>query len=141
MSEEPKIVITNRRPTLLYLSTGVKLLPGPNTVSLREFEANRNVQTFRNWQKIGWISVKMPKSVEVPQAQPQPHETVDTPDVETLAELNAAQAISLVQMEDNLELLDVWKKREERVTVIKAIDSRLAELTERSPDDNDDPQE
>jgi hypothetical protein len=131
MAEMVKIKLKNRQARILGLCTGHKLAPAPHPQELEmpqeQLAMLLSDQTFRSWQKLGWVSVVQDNA---PSARPL--RQLDVPDEPELADalddVNVEGARALIAATDDLELLSVWHKRDRRKTVKSAIEDRIAAL-------------
>ena len=132
------VTISNRRPTILGGQAGLRLMPGKNKVSMEVYEANRVIDAFQAWCRLGWVAVTLPAS----QAAAARLDAGSEPDgAEALDNLNSPQAQALVKTTTSVELLDAWYSRDDRVTVQRAIKAQLEELQAPSEDEGSDEDE
>lgn len=121
------VVIINKRPALLGLEDGTRLLPGPNSGPEVEQAYSRlhGTESFKNWLKIGWVRVKLPQPASPFAAVEEEPEAEAT---EALKGLNVEEAKRAVAGTSDTVLLEEWYAKDSRVTVKRAIQARLSEL-------------
>lgn len=135
------VKLKNSQPRMLGLCTGHQLMPGRGKVhSVEMTEAQRDTlladPTFRSWQKLGWVGLVkdavQPKREARFKAPPAPI------GADALADVNVEQARAMIQVAYDPDLLAAWHAGDERKTVKKFVEARLAALEKEELENNPD---
>jgi hypothetical protein len=152
-----RYLIQNKRPTVLGLVNGHRLMPGTtaqqmntNVLTEAQFEKVKDDKTFKNWCKLGMCRVrKLEDAVSEPveaveeSTAATPPSTPEEPtggagepeepigdDLPDLKGMSAGDAIAFVAGVEDEMLLKRWfeSEKEDRKTVLTAITERLETL-------------
>lgn len=99
-------------PRIAGLGTGKSLIPGGNNVD-KDYWGRVKVKV-KPWLELGWITeggdVAKPEGPEAPK---------------TLSEFNQPKAISLIEIENDRDVLKRWRNSEHRAEVKAVLDAKL----------------
>lgn len=126
-----KTIINKRKANLT--AAGVTLRPGENVIGEEKARNLAQHKQVKLWHDLGWIGVKRSKAP--PTLDGQLDEGADDgvkadADTSPPGPMSAKEAIAAIAAETDVSVLEGMVEAEDRVTVLKAIESRLDELSE-----------
>ena len=101
------------------------LLPGGNNVYEGHLELLDTNAAVRDWFDRGWLVLET-SGEHLPEGPPPP---------DSLDSYGDEAAIKLVALEDDPDIIEVWRLSEDRLKVIQAMNSRIAALRPGSEED------
>lgn len=108
-------------------AAGATLLPGANNIDEADYKRFSSHPIAKKWIEKG----------EIVTFKKEENNKDEENTVESTKDLNANEAIDLVEDTFSVSMLEEWKEKEDRKTVLEAIEKQLAELKGEGEDEDE----